>query len=110
MLQARKERVQLGQRGALAGFQLFHGGDAAGEFALEVERGDGNSEIPNINQVKVLNGDALIFFEKMRKHRRTSKQPGEKLSFDLFAIMLYETEALEQTELMRAVNDSHISK
>ena len=42
VLQAGKERVQLGQRGALGGFQLFHGGDAAGEFALEVEGWDGN--------------------------------------------------------------------
>ena len=42
VLQARKERVQLGQRGALGGFQLFHGGHAVGEFALEVEGGDGN--------------------------------------------------------------------
>ena len=37
VLEARKERVQLGQRGALGGFQLFHGGHALGEFALEVE-------------------------------------------------------------------------
>jgi hypothetical protein len=42
VLEARKERVQLGQRGALGGFQLFHGGHAVGEFALEVEGGDGN--------------------------------------------------------------------
>ena len=42
VLQAGKQRVQLGQRGALGGFQLFHGGHAVGEFALEVEGGDGN--------------------------------------------------------------------
>ena len=39
VLQARKERVQLGQRGALGGFQLFYCGDAAGEFALQFNGG-----------------------------------------------------------------------
>lgn len=52
MLQARKERVQLGQRGAMCGFQLFHGGDAAGEFVLEVERGDRNQERANVVEIQ----------------------------------------------------------
>ena len=40
VLEARKERVQLGQRGALGGFQLFNGGHAPGKFALEIEGWD----------------------------------------------------------------------
>ena len=44
VLEGGEERVQLGQRGAVRGLQLLHGGDAAGEFALQREgwNGDGN--------------------------------------------------------------------
>ena len=48
VLEACKEPVQLGQRGALGGFQLFYGGDAAGEFALEVEGGDGKHHLAKL--------------------------------------------------------------
>ena len=48
VLEARKERVQLGQRGALGGFQFFHGGHAPGEFALEVEGWDGKHHLAKL--------------------------------------------------------------
>jgi hypothetical protein len=37
VLEGGEERVQLGQRGAVRGLQFLHGGDAAGEVALEGE-------------------------------------------------------------------------
>ena len=52
VLQARKERVQLGQGGALGGFQLFHGSHAAREFALEVEGWDRNQERANVVEIQ----------------------------------------------------------
>ncbi len=56
VLQARKERVQLSQRGALGGFQLFHGSDAAGEFVLEVDGGKWHFKIAKNRKVYVLLG------------------------------------------------------
>ena len=35
VLEGGEERVQLGQRGAVRGLQLLHGGDAAGEVVLK---------------------------------------------------------------------------
>ena len=52
VLQAGKERVQLGQRSALGGFQLFHGGHAAGEFVLEVEGRDGDEKRANVIEIQ----------------------------------------------------------
>jgi len=53
VLEARKERVQLGQCGALGGFQLFHSGHASGEFALEVEGWKRKVQFSQVGQTDV---------------------------------------------------------
>jgi hypothetical protein len=64
VLEARKERVQLGQRGALGGFQLFHGGHAPGEFALRFFRGQLNYCIGNVWQLDVFDNSTDCLFAK----------------------------------------------
>jgi hypothetical protein len=44
VLEGCEERVHLRQRGAVRCFQFVDGGDSAGEFVLEGERGDGDTQ------------------------------------------------------------------
>ena len=44
VLEGGEERVELGQRGAVRGFQLLDGGDAAGEVALKGEGRNRNGQ------------------------------------------------------------------
>ena len=46
VLEAGEEGIHLRQRGAVRCFQLLHGGDTAGEFALEGEGWERDSKAP----------------------------------------------------------------
>ena len=68
VLEARKEPVQLGQRSALGGFQLFYCGDAAGEFALLTHRRKRDQKALDLVKVEIGNADtfnaavSLVFY------------------------------------------------